>query len=62
MFEVNQVAIMKEGDRVQVGNKEVLVWHMEGVRKKEKISEDTLSGRKTVQKRYLTKMHLKLRW
>ena len=46
MFEVNQVAIMKEGDRVQVGNKEVLVWHMEGVRKKEKISEDTLSGQK----------------
>ena len=37
---------MKEGDRVQVGNKEVLVWHMEGVRKKEQISEDTLSGQK----------------
>ena len=50
MFEVNQVAIMKEGDRVQVGNKEVLVWHMEGVRKKEKISEDTQSRKDILRK------------
>ena len=42
---VNQVASLKEGDRVQVG-KEGLVWHREGVRQKEDISEDTLWGEK----------------
>ena len=42
---VNQVASLKEGDRGQAGS-EVLVWHREGFKQKEEISEDNLWGEK----------------
>ena len=44
-FIVNQVASLKEGDRGQAG-REVLVWHREGFKQKEEISEDNLWGEK----------------
>ena len=58
MFEVNQVAFLEEGDRVQGG---VGVAH--GVESRRKRSVRILfRGRKTVQKIYLAKMPLKPRW
>ena len=50
---INEVASLKEGDRVQVGE-EVLVWQREGGKQKEEISEGTPWGRKIVQKMYTT--------
>ena len=58
---VNQVASVKEGDRGQAG-RELLVWHREGFKQKEEISEDNLWGEKDSPTMYLTKLHLKPMW